>query len=80
MSFVQSGSALADWALIIDKYRAQNTSRVYAQHLGCNIESSYKLVDCLRRGRNFYELGNTEFEVNRIYHIKDKEFKKTHGL
>lgn len=30
----QSGSATADWALIVDKYRAQNTSRVYGQVLG----------------------------------------------
>lgn len=62
----QSGSALADWAMIIDKYRAQNTSRVYGQLLGCSIESSWKLVNCLKQGRNFYELGNAEFQV---YHI-----------
>ncbi|XP_073992685.1 carboxyl ester lipase-like protein Gli isoform X2 [Rhodnius prolixus] len=54
----QSGSALAEWALIQDRYRAQNTSRVFAQHLGCSIESSYKLVDCLRRHRSFLEIGN----------------------
>ncbi|XP_044315331.1 acetylcholinesterase [Drosophila rhopaloa] len=57
----QSGSALADWALIQDKYRAQNTSRVLGQMLGCSIESSWKLVNCLRTGRSFYELGNAEF-------------------
>nr|AAO47870.1 RE37203p [Drosophila melanogaster] len=57
----QSGSALADWALIQDKYRAQNTSRVLGQLLGCSIESSWKLVNCLRTGRSFYELGNAEF-------------------
>lgn len=57
----QSGSATADWALIVDKYRAQNTSRVYGQVLGCSIESSWKLVNCLRQGRSFYELGNAEF-------------------
>ncbi|XP_046672801.1 neuroligin-2 isoform X2 [Homalodisca vitripennis] len=57
----QSGSATADWALSVDRYRAQNTSRVYALRLGCGIESSYKMVDCLRH-RSFYELGNAEFE------------------
>ncbi|XP_054268687.1 neuroligin-2 [Macrosteles quadrilineatus] len=57
----QSGSATADWALTVDRYRAQNTSRVYAMRLGCGIESSYKLVECLRH-RSFYELGNAEFE------------------
>ncbi|KRG02818.1 acetylcholinesterase [Drosophila mojavensis] len=57
----QSGSALADWALIQDKYRAQNTSRVLGQVLGCSIDSSWKLVNCLRTGRSFYELGNAEF-------------------
>ncbi|XP_017023941.1 cholinesterase [Drosophila kikkawai] len=57
----QSGSALADWALIQDKYRAMNTSRVLGQLLGCSIESSWKLVNCLRTGRSFYELGNAEF-------------------
>ncbi|XP_055307526.1 neuroligin-like protein glit-1 [Sitodiplosis mosellana] len=56
-----SGSALADWALIQDKYRAQNTTRVYAQLLGCSIESSWKIVNCLKQGRSFYELGNAEF-------------------
>lgn len=57
----QSGAAVADWALIQDKYRAQNTSRVLGQLLGCSIESSWKLVNCLRTGRSFYELGNAEF-------------------
>ncbi|XP_037958142.1 cholinesterase [Teleopsis dalmanni] len=57
----QSGSSLADWALIQDKYRAQNTSRVLGQLLGCSIESSWKLINCLRTGRSFYELGNAEF-------------------
>lgn len=58
----QSGSALADWAVIIDKYRAQNTSRVYAEMLGCSIESSWKLVQCLKDGRSFLELGNSELK------------------
>ncbi|XP_015598992.1 acetylcholinesterase isoform X2 [Cephus cinctus] len=58
----QSGSAVADWALIVDKYRAQNTSRVYAEMLGCSIESSWKLVQCLKDGRTFLELGNSEFK------------------
>jgi neuroligin len=57
----QSGSALADWALINDKYRVQNTSRVFGRLLGCSIESSWKLVNCMRTGRSFYELGNAEF-------------------
>ena len=56
-----SGSALADWALIRDKYRAQNTTRVYAELLGCSIGSSWKIVNCLKQGRSFYELGNAEF-------------------
>jgi hypothetical protein len=59
----QSGSALADWALIEDVYRAQNTSRVFARLLGCSIESSWKIVSCLKQGRNFYELGNADFQV-----------------
>ncbi|XP_014205534.1 acetylcholinesterase isoform X2 [Copidosoma floridanum] len=57
----QSGSAVADWALIVDKYRAQNTSRVYAQTLGCSIESSWRLVQCLKE-RNIYEHGNAELK------------------
>ncbi|KAL5282203.1 Gli.2 family protein [Megaselia abdita] len=56
----QSGSVLADWAFLQDKYRAQNTSRVLGQMLGCSIDSSWKLVNCLRVGRSFYELGNVE--------------------
>uniref|UniRef100_A0AAG5DBH6 Carboxylesterase type B domain-containing protein n=1 Tax=Anopheles atroparvus TaxID=41427 RepID=A0AAG5DBH6_ANOAO len=57
----QSGSALADWALIVDKWRAQNTSRVFAQNVGCSIETSWKMVNCMRNGRSSYELGNAEF-------------------
>ncbi|KAG8232919.1 hypothetical protein J437_LFUL011028 [Ladona fulva] len=57
----QSGSAMADWALTMDKYRAQNTSIVFGQLLGCPTESSWKLVNCLTKGRSFYEIGNTEF-------------------
>uniref|UniRef100_A0A146M8W7 Neuroligin-4, X-linked n=2 Tax=Lygus hesperus TaxID=30085 RepID=A0A146M8W7_LYGHE len=54
----QSGSALADWAFIEDRYRVQNTSKVFARHLGCSIDSSWKIVDCLSRHRSFSELGN----------------------
>ncbi|RZC37209.1 neuroligin-4, Y-linked, partial [Asbolus verrucosus] len=57
----QSGSALADWTLILDKYRAQNTSRVFGKLIGCSIESSWKLMNCLKQGRSFYEIGNSEF-------------------
>ncbi|XP_055382109.1 neuroligin-4, Y-linked [Condylostylus longicornis] len=56
-----SGSAFADWALISDKYRSQNTSRVLGQKLGCYIDSSWKLVNCLR-SRSFEELGNAELD------------------
>lgn len=52
---------MADWALITDRYRAQNTSRVFGQLIGCSIESSWKLMNCLKQGRSFYELGNAEF-------------------
>ncbi|XP_023713826.1 cholinesterase isoform X2 [Cryptotermes secundus] len=58
----QSGSAVADWALIVDRYRAQNTSRVFAQHLGCSFDSSWKLVNCLKQGRSFVEIANAEFQ------------------
>lgn len=33
----QSGSAMADWALVTDRNRAQNTSRVFGQLVGCSI-------------------------------------------
>ncbi|XP_034938540.1 cholinesterase isoform X2 [Chelonus insularis] len=58
----QSGSPLADWAFIVDRYRVQNTSRVYAELLGCPIESSWKLVQCLKDGRSFLDLGNSEIK------------------
>lgn len=57
----QSGSALAEWAVIMDKYRAQNTSRVFAKTLGCGIESNWKLVECLY-SRTFYKLANVELK------------------
>ena len=59
----QSGSAMADWALIQDRWRAENTSKVFAKSLGCNIETSWKIVDCLKRGRSHLELGNVNFKV-----------------
>ncbi|KAL7040598.1 hypothetical protein ACKWTF_000454 [Chironomus riparius] len=58
----QSGSALADQAFIVDRYRAQNTSRVFGQLVGCPIDSSWKLVNCLSKSRSIYELGNAEFQ------------------
>lgn len=57
----QSGSGVADWAMIFDKYRAQNTSRVFGRQIGCNIESSWKLVNCLKNSRSAFEIGNAEF-------------------
>lgn len=37
----QSGSALGDQAFIIDRHRAQNTSRVFGQLVGCSIECNF---------------------------------------
>ncbi|XP_050314079.1 cholinesterase isoform X2 [Anthonomus grandis grandis] len=56
----QSGSAVADWAMIFDRYRAQNTSRVFGRQIGCSIESSWRLVNCLRT-RSAFEIGKAEF-------------------
>ncbi len=56
-----SGSPLAEWAAFTDKFRAMNTSLVYGERIGCNIDNSWKLVDCIRRGRSFAELTNIEF-------------------
>ena len=39
-----------------------NTSMVYGERIGCTIESSWKLVDCVRKGRSFGELANIEFK------------------
>ncbi|XP_068200877.1 cholinesterase isoform X1 [Palaemon carinicauda] len=52
-----SGSPLADWAAIDDVYRVQNTSRVYGLEVGCTVESSYKLLQCLNR-RSYEELAS----------------------
>ncbi|ENN74137.1 hypothetical protein HUJ04_012782 [Dendroctonus ponderosae] len=57
----QSGSAVADWAMIFDRYRAQNTSIVFGRQIGCSTESSWRLVNCLRNSRSAYEIGNAEF-------------------
>lgn len=53
----ESGSPLADWAAIDDIYRVQNTSRVYGLEVGCTVESSYKLLQCLNR-RSYEELAS----------------------
>lgn len=57
----QSGSGVADWAMIHDRYRAQNTSRVFGKQIGCSIDSSWKLVNCLKNSRSAFEIGNAEF-------------------
>ena len=57
-----SGSPLADWAVYNDKFRAMNTSLVYGKRIGCTINSSWELVDCVKRGRSFHELTNIEFK------------------
>ena len=58
----QSGSPLADWAAIYDIWRVQNTSRIFGEKIGCNIDTSYKLLNCLK-GRSDVEIGNVEFKV-----------------
>ncbi len=57
-----SGSPLAEWAVFNDKFRAMNNSLVYGERIGCTIDNSWKLVDCVRRGRSFAELTNLEFK------------------
>ena len=57
-----SGSPLADWAAINDKFRAMNTSMVFGERVGCAIDKSWRLVDCIRRGRSAEELTNIEFK------------------
>ena len=54
---------MADWALIQDRWRAENTSKVFAKSLGCSIETSWKIVDCLKR-RSHLELGNVNFKAS----------------
>merc|ERR1712038_528969 len=57
-----SGSPLADWAAINDKFRAMNTSMVFGERVGCAIDKSWRLVDCIRRGRSAHELTSIEFK------------------
>jgi len=58
--FGQSGSPLSDSAAISDLFRMQNTSRVYADRVGCIVDKSYRLLECLR-SRSYEELGNVRF-------------------
>ncbi|XP_022241664.1 cholinesterase-like isoform X1 [Limulus polyphemus] len=44
----QSGSAVADWAVILDPLHMINNSHILGEALGCPTESSWKLVDCVR--------------------------------
>ncbi|XP_066246935.1 cholinesterase isoform X1 [Euwallacea similis] len=57
----QSGSAAADWSMIFDKYRVQNTSLVFGKQIGCPTESSWRLMNCLQNSRSAFEIGNVEF-------------------
>lgn len=60
---MQSGSPLADSAAISDLFRMQNTSRVYADRVGCMVDKSHRLLECLR-SRSYEELGNVRFTVS----------------
>ncbi|CAG0897419.1 unnamed protein product, partial [Cyprideis torosa] len=56
----QGGSLLADWAGIRDVEIVRNTSRVYGERMGCSTEHTYKLVECLVKGRSYDEIANME--------------------
>ena len=62
----QSGSPLAEWAVLDDVYRVQNTSRVYGLEVGCTVENSYKLLQCLNR-RSYEELSTAPITVSGLY-------------
>ncbi|XP_065568432.1 neuroligin-4, Y-linked-like [Artemia franciscana] len=54
----QDGSPLADYALIIDRVRVQNTTKIFAEKMGCDPYDSYaRIITCLK-SRSFEELGN----------------------
>ena len=55
---------MADWAVTIDRFRAQNTSWVYGRSVGCTTETNFKLVDCLRRRESWEELANAQTVVS----------------
>jgi len=74
---LQSGSALAEWALIENWERVQNTSKVFGRNLGCAVDSSWKLVNCLTQGRSFYEIGNAEFRVSKLEEPKSHSSNRT---
>ena len=60
---MQSGSPIAEWAATDDIYRVQNTSRVYGLQVGCSVEDSYKLLQCLIR-RSYEELSYAPIVVS----------------
>ncbi|GIY83490.1 bile salt-activated lipase [Caerostris darwini] len=52
----QSGSAVADWAIIRSNYTVVHQSKEYASLYNCNFQSSYRTVTCLRGAPlNFFE-------------------------
>ncbi|GFY37174.1 esterase FE4 [Trichonephila inaurata madagascariensis] len=52
----QSGSAVADWAIIRSNYTVVQQSKEYASLYNCNFQSSYRTVTCLRGAPlNFFE-------------------------
>ena len=61
---MQSGSPLADWAAITDAYRVQNTSRVFGLEMGCNVETSTDLMNCLVK-RDYEELATAPIVVSK---------------
>jgi len=66
------GAPTADWAAIVDQYRAQNTTQLYSFKLGCwqDFETtSWKMVQCLR-SRSWKELANFELDVRVFRNIK----------
>lgn len=59
----------------------QNTSRVYGERLGCIVDKSHKLMECLR-SRSFEELGNVRLNVrsNPVVPFLEKTSNMTCGF
>lgn len=42
---------------------------MYAAHIGCSTESTWKIVDCLKRSRSYLELGADFKVIYEVLHI-----------
>lgn len=66
----QSGSAVAEWAVLSDNYTIYNNSLEYASLFNCQFQSSWRTVECLAR-ESLFKFETLDFKVSTLLLLSD---------